>query len=222
MLALALLGSAAQRDPSVQWLFSAANLLSNLAGRKRPVIRFEHCLAPSDLGEVPRVTSMDVTISTQRAFIAVETKWSEAGLGGCSCAREGEGDPRIGFDCADRVYSRKIYWKTAADFLELEEARLSFEPCSLSVAYQVVRSIAAAWQLSRGRIAGFILIYDNTNPYFRSTNGWPGWPAILTQILNKQLRARFLFRAISWQDLIGKLPLPADVRLWAAEKHRLF
>jgi hypothetical protein len=221
MLALALLGSAAERDSSLRWFWDALNLPKKFSGHRKPFIRFEHCLAPSDLGEVPRVTKLDFTVRTEKAFVVVETKLSEPGLGTCSCAREGDGDPRAGFDCAARVRSRKLYWKAAHEFLGLEEVRLSFLPCPLSVAYQVVRNIAAARHLSRGRLAAFVLICDEANPYFRQTGHWPGWPHILAEVLRKHSGIGFYFRAMSWQHLVKNLPLTPILREWAREKHKL-
>src|ERR1700730_3858186 len=150
LLALSLLGSASQFDSSLSWFWSALSVPSNYCGRGRPSIRFEHCLAPSDLGEVPRVTKIDVTVASEGGFVAVETKWSERGLGICSCARDGDGDPRAGFDCAARVRSRTAYWQVAHEFFGLETVRLPFLPCALSAAYQAVRNVAAARHLSRG------------------------------------------------------------------------
>jgi hypothetical protein len=221
MLALSLIGSATQDDRSLRWLLDALNLPKKFSGHLKPSIRFEHGLAPSDLGEVPRVTKLDCTVETEKAFVVVETKWSEPGLGTCSCTREGDGNPRAGFDCAARVRSRKLYWKAAHEFLGLEEVRLSFLPCALSVAYQVVRNIAAARHLSRGRIAAFVLIYDETNPYFRQTGHWPGWPSLLAKTFACRQHPRFHFRSVSWQELIHRLPIEASVRSWAADKHRL-
>jgi hypothetical protein len=90
----------------------------------------------------------------------------------------------------------------------------------VSVAYQAVRNVAATRLLSGVRRGVFVLLYDNRNPYFRETGAWPGWPALLSATLSAQT-ARFLFKAISWQDLVHALPIPEDVRQWAAEKHGL-
>lgn len=221
LLALGLLGSAAEQDDSLRWFWDAANLPGYASHRQRPSIRFEHCLAPSDLGEAPRVTKVDLTIASEDTFVAVETKWSEPGLGVCSCVRDGDGDPRPGSDCAVRVRSRKAYWETARDLFDLGGIRLSFFPCSLSVAYQAVRNVAAARHLSRGRRSVFVLIHDETNPFFQRCGDWPGWPDMLNGILRKHARSSFFFQAVSWQSLISNLPLTPQVRRWAREKHRL-
>jgi hypothetical protein len=220
IIGLALLGVAAEHDPSFSWFWPALKLPLRLNGQ-RTYVRFEQALAPTDLSEVPRTTQIDITVSNENAFFAIETKWSEPGFPTCSCEREGTGNPGIGFDCAERVYARTAYWRTANRFLKLPEARLSFEPCFLSIVYQIVRNIAAACHLSRGRTAGFILLYDCKNPFFQRTGNWPGWPDILTALLRKQPRSNFYFRAASWQAVIDKLPLNPAVRDWARDKHRL-
>jgi hypothetical protein len=218
MLALSLLGNAAQNDDSLSWFWSALNLPFDFSNH--PVMRFEHCLAPSDLNEVPRTTKLDLSVSTRETFIAVETKWSEPGFGVCSCVKDGDGNPRAGFDCAARVRSRTAYWKVAQKFFGLEPVRLPLLPCSLSPFYQVVRNVAAAINLSRDRRAGFVLIYDETNPYFRQI-GRCGWPTMLTRLLKRFEHSGLCFRAVSWQRLIEQLPISESVREWAREKHRL-
>ncbi|MGI8420759.1 MAG: hypothetical protein ACR2MU_00605 [Gaiellaceae bacterium] len=65
-------------------------------------------------------------------------------------------------------------------------------------------------------------LYDANNPYFRSTNEWPGWSEVLPRTLaTADSNGLLKFRAISWQELVPALPLPAAVRAWAAEKNRL-
>ena len=219
MLGLSLLGNAAQNDPSLGWFSSAMNLPFDFS--RRPVLRFEHCLTPSDLNETPRTTKLDVTIATQQAFIAVETKWSEAGFGICSCIKDGDGNPSPGFDCCARVRSRTAYWQVSHQFFGLDAIRLPLLPCSLSVCYQAVRNVAAARCLSRDRCAGFVLIYDKANPYFRSTGRWHGWPIMLASRLLRFENSGLLFRTISWQEFVPQLPLTESVREWAREKHRL-
>ena len=221
LLALAVFGVALKHDKSFHWFWPAFDLSKRLAGLQNPVVRFEHALAPNDLNEQPRTTKLDVTLATEEAFIVIEGKWSEAGLGICSCAREGEGNPRRGSECARRVYSRTEYWRVAHRQFGLQPMRLSFEPCAISPCYQAVRNVAAAQRLARGRQAGFILLYDARNPYFKSTGAWPGWPAMLDSILRTDPNGRFLFRSLSWQSLIGRLDLPLTVRAWLRDKHCL-
>jgi hypothetical protein len=67
-----------------------------------------------------------------------------------------------------------------------------------------------------------VLLYDECNPYFRPTNDWPGWPDLLARTLADAERLELLwFRALSWQTLIGQLPLEDSAREWARRKHRL-
>ncbi len=218
VLAVSILGSAVERDPSLCWLADALNL-PPFADQQYPRVQFERALAPSDLGEVPRTTQLDFAVTSADRFIALEAKWSEPGLGSCSCSREGAGDPRTGFDCAYRVRSRRAYWNVAHKFLGLESVRMAFSPCTLSVFYQVVRNIAAAHRLSQGRLFAFVLVFDENNPCFRQTGVWPGWPHLLRSVLRQ--RSGLVFRAISWQRLVPFLPLSPEVRSWAWEKHRL-
>jgi hypothetical protein len=218
-LALSLFGHAAQNDNSLSWFWDALNLPIDFCSR--PLLQFEHCLESSDLGESPRVTKIDLSVATRDTFIAIETKWSEPGFGICSCVRDGDGDPRAGFDCSARVRSRTAYWETAHDFFGLEPVRLPLLPCSLSAAYQPIRLAAAARSLSRGRRAVFALIFDARSPYFAATGQWIGWPALLTSLLQRYEHSGLVFRAISWQALTPNLPLTATVREWARDKHRL-
>jgi hypothetical protein len=220
-LTLALFGAALQNDRSFHWLWTALSLSKRLAGLQTPLVKFEHLLAPSNLGEIPRTSQLDMTISTENASIVFEAKFSEAGLGKCSCAREGEGDPRPGFECAQRVYSRRRYWEVAEAMFGISGVRTAFEQCALSIAYQAIRSSAAAQYLAGDRVAAFILLFDNKNPYFRTTGKWPGWPALLTTLFARSKPAGFFFRAVSWQELVPQLPLDRTVREWAREKHRL-
>ena len=220
-LALALLGCAADRDPSFSWFWNALRLPHRV---KEPThYSFEHALDPIDLNEEPRVSQLDFVAETNRYFAAVECKWSEAGFGICSCAREKEGNPGAGGFCADRVIVRDKYWLTAQKVFGLPGERLPFLPCPISSSYQAIRTAAAARQLAgRHRQAVFVLLFDANNPYFCPTGAWPGWPALLEQTLAvKNTCSRFRFHAVSWQDLIRRLPLPPQVRTWAAEKHRL-
>jgi hypothetical protein len=221
ILGLSLIGGAAENEPSFGWFWPALGLPARLMNTRKTLIRFEQPLAATDLREFPRTTQIDITIANDRAFVAIETKWSEPGFPSCSCEREGTGNPGIGFDCAERVYARTAYWRTANRFLKLPEARLSFEHCFLSIVYQIVRNIAAACYLSRGRTAGFILLYDCKNPFFQRTGNWPGWPDILTALLRKHSGNHFYFRAASWQSIIDRLPVDSTIREWARDKHRL-
>ena len=220
-LALALLGCAAHRDPSLSWFWSALRLPKQL--QKATHYAFERALDSIDLNEAPRVSQVDFLAETSHYLAAVECKWSEAGFGICSCMREREGNPGAGGFCADRVIVRDKYWQTAQKVFGLPGERLPFLPCPISSSYQAIRTAAAARQLAgRHRQAVFVLLFDANNPYFRHTGAWPGWPALLRQtVVAKNTCSRFCFHAISWQQLIRLLPLPPQVREWALEKHRL-
>jgi hypothetical protein len=65
------------------------------------------------------------------------------------------------------------------------------------------------------------LLYDAGNPYFAPTGEWPGWPALLDQAVAGADPERFRFASVSWQELVPALPLDADARAWAADKHGL-
>jgi hypothetical protein len=65
----------------------------------------------------------------------------------------------------------------------------------------------------------FCLLYDARNPYFRPTGPWPGWHGELERLLARSKRVEF--RALSWQQLVPKLPLDERTREWAQRKHTL-
>ena len=220
LLALALLGSCSVEDPSLRWLSAALEIPTRgNAGEICPFV-FEHSLAPDDLGEEPRVTTIDYVARIGGVTIFAEAKWSErGGLGRCSCLRD-DGDPRPGGRCATRVETRDAYWQTAHRYFGLPLLRDALRPCSLSLAYQGVRTVAGARVLADDTPAVFALIFDRNNPYFCRTGKWPGWPNLLSSTLRQQ-PSSLLFRAISWQRLISLIPLPRDVRQWAREKHGL-
>ncbi len=220
-LALALLGNAARLDPSLSWFWRAFDLPAPL-GHQHPSFAFERSLSTFDLNEKPRATVLDFAVDGPNIFVAVETKWTEAGLGTCSCSQGGADSPDIGGYCSERVLSRKCYWQAAEQFFGLPAERLPLFGCPISPAYQAIRNVAAAQKLAAGkRPFGFILIYDQENPYFHTTGKWPGWPAILRAHLVGHERDGFYFRAISWQDLLIHLPLDERVRRWAMEKHQI-
>jgi hypothetical protein len=216
---LAILGAAAIRDPTLAWFWQAIGLLNLCGPDSRNLLRFEHALEPTDLGEYPRVTKLDLSVSNSAAFAAIETKWSEPGLGICSCLKDGDGNPAAGHYCASRVAGRSKYWRVAHENFGFERERLPLLPCGVSVAYQAVRSIAAARHLAGRRKAAFVLLFDDANPYFSKTGRWPGWPAILEATLADGWGLSY--RAISWRKLIPRLPLSSEILDWTESKHRL-
>ena len=221
ILSLGLLGAACRSDSSMRWFWESLDLPGYPATRQ-PLVAFERALAPTDLNEYPHTTQLDVCVDDPSCLLAVECKWTEQGMGTCSCARGGEGSPLPGGYCAQRVIDRPEYWLQARNFLNLASERLPLLPCQLSTVYQVVRNIAAVRHLAgKRRPCAFVLIFDALNPFFRATGKWPGWPAVLNACLQPHTGSSFFFRAISWQDLVGNLPIDGTVRAWAREKHRL-
>ena len=220
-LALTILGSAARLDPSFRWFWRAFDLPAP-SNRQNPSFWFERSLPPSLLNEKPRATVLDFAVDNPGCFAAVETKWTEQGLGVCSCASRNDGGPDAGGYCAARVVNRKYYWQVAEELFGLSTARLPLFGCPISPAYQAIRNVAAAQKLADGkRPFTFVLLYDAENPYFRATRTWPGWPAVLRTHLNGHEKSGFYYRACSWQNLLPKLPLDGQIRHWTREKHRL-
>ncbi len=227
VLALGLLGPASKRDPSLAWL--SLVLGSEIGTLTSPPI-FEYSVEPTLLREAPRVTSIDFSVQTSEVVVCAEIKWSERGLGSCSCSmdedetsvpppgvEEDDGEPAIA-ECSQRVLKREAYWQAAREIFNLPD-RKPGRYCPISTAYQAIRNVAAARAMAAGRRAVFALIFDERNPYFSKCGDWPGWPAVLASALPD--RTDFHFRAVSWQQLVRNLPLDENARTWAREKHRL-
>jgi hypothetical protein len=219
-LAVGLLGVAAQRDPSLAWLWEALAPLPAPAA-EAPAIDFEHVVAPELLGERPRQTSIDVLIDDPSVVVAIETKWREHGVGACLCRGGGVG-PAAGERCSRRVEQRDAYWDAAEALLGVA-GREPGGPCPISPAYEAVRHAAAVRALAGPkRPAVLALLYDADNPYFASGEHWPGWPELLEEAAAAHADpAEFRFAAISWQELVGLMPLDDETRAWVAEKHGL-
>jgi hypothetical protein len=221
-LSLALLGGALSLAPSLNWFRDAFEI------EWRPTSRtarasFERGLARSDLNEEPRTTQLDFAVEDSSCFVAVESKWCEQGFDVCSCLRSSEGTHLPGGYCSDRVLNRPRYWDAARDFFGLPPERLPLLPCQIAPVYQVLRNVAAARQLAGvNRSFGFVLLFDQNNPYFRPTGSWPGWPAVLRTHFERHKSQRFFFRAVAWQQLISRLPLDPNIRGWARVKHLLY
>lgn len=219
-LSLALLGSAVHNDVAMSSLWRTLGMQRTVRPNQAARIAFEYALDPSDLHEAPHVTTIDFLATTAEVVAVVECKWSEKGMGTCSCIKDGDGSPQPGNTCASRVAARTAYWDTAHRDFGFPTARCPSLFCPVSVAYQAVRNVAAMRLLTGMRRGVFGLLYDDRNPYFRETGAWPGWPALLSATLSSQMSGS-IFKAISWQDLVRSLPIPVDVREWAAEKHQL-
>lgn len=215
LIALGLLGVAAKLDPSLSWLWDALGPLPP-ATTSLPKHSFEHTLAPEVLGEHPRQTSVDFFVDDPAALLCIEAKWTEAGIGACSCGNA----EALFSDCSDKVRERNAYWETAKDIFGLP-ARKDGAPCSLSFTYQAVRNVAAALALAaEGQQPVFGLLYDADNPYFAGCGDWPGWLAALHATLDGA-GAPVRFAAASWQELMEVAPLDASAAAWASEKHGL-
>ena len=220
-LALALLGVAAKVDPSLHWFWDSLQLPFQVDTTRPSSCSFEFPLDQHDLNEKPRVSQLDFLVRHRAACASVEVKWEEA-LGSCSCLRQCEGSPLPGAHCAARVYDRAAYWTVAREVFGLPAKRSPCLPCPISPIYQIVRNVAAVRHLAGDRRpAVFVLLYDARNPFYCRTGDWPGWPAMLSSVLNASESTQFCFRALSWQQLIARLPLPSSVKAWAREKHCL-
>jgi hypothetical protein len=204
VLAITLVASATCADPSLQWL--SGDLRS-----RRPLSLFEVELAPEVLHEWPRQTSIDWLVLDSDNVITAEAKFTERGLGRCSCERRDVGL------CSRRVLERP-YWDVASRDMAL----LREQPpacCTLSLAYQAVRNVAAAQAVAaRRRSTTFVLLYDARNPYFAGARAWPGWVKMLSRLMT---HSRTTFSSLSWQELLARVDLDQQVKSWAAEKHGL-
>lgn len=209
MLALALLGVAEAVDPTLRWI---ADLTGADLGRA--TARFEYALEPHLLAEHPRTTTVDYAVTGSRAVICLEAKWTEAGMGACSC---GTTQPGVG-RCAARVIAREHYWSAARE--------LGIQPgadgaCGTGLAYQAVRLIAAADALNAANggtgSAHVVLAFDAENPMFAGHGDWPGWASVMANATHP----RVTVIAVPWQQLVSTLPLDPGTRAWAREKFTL-
>ena len=200
VLALALVAAAEAAQPNGSWLPHVRSAATATI--------FEVELGSRVLNERPRKTSLDVVMCAPEHLVVGEAKFTEAGLGRCSCERRDEGV------CSPRVEERP-YWDIAR-----RELGLRRQPgrCAVSLAYQAVRNVAAAAALARGRQVEFVLFHDTRNPYFTGAGEWPGWVAVLTGLMAP---SRVRFSAVSWQALLGRTALDPGVVAWAREKHGL-
>jgi hypothetical protein len=212
VLAIALLAAASRADASLQWLPGERRSRHPDARCLRgPLALFEVELAPAVLRERPRQTSLDWLVLDRHNVIAAEAKFTERGLGQCSCKGREAGL------CSERVLQRP-YWCVASKDMRLHRDA-SRTRCHLSLAYQAVRNVAAAQAIAAGRRStAFLLLYDARNPYFAGSRAWPGWIRMLSQLMT---RSATTFMPLSWQGLLGCAPVDGQVRVWAREKHGL-
>jgi hypothetical protein len=202
MLALVLLAAATRADRTLQWLPGNSEL-------RGPLTLFEVELAPTVLNERPRQTSLDWLALDREHVIAAEAKFTERGFGRCSCELRDAGL------CSERALERP-YWDVASRDMALDRRA---GRCSLSLAYQAVRNVAAAQAIAAGRRrSAFLLLYDIRNPYFAGEGTWPGWITMLTHLMADSTTP---FVPLSWQNLLATVDVDSPVKRWAAEKHGL-
>ena len=229
VVAVALLGSAIERDPRLVWLSEVLDLPP--AKESVPDVTFEYELDPQTLSEEPHVTNIDLLVEDHDLVICVEAKLWEQGLGSCRCGKE-KSEPEMSDHtteqeptpaqeraaCSRRIVERPAYWSAAREVLALPE-RTEGAPCPIAACYQAVRNIAAARALAGGRHAVFALFHDARNPYFSKCGEWPGWPTALNDLVREE--SDVAFRSCSWQRLLASGVVPGDVVVWAREKHGL-
>lgn len=217
MLGVGLLGVAATRDRSLAWLWDALAPLPPPAD-ETPPFEFARAVDPKLLGERPRQTTFDLLVDDPAVVIGVETRWREHGVDACRCRGDGVG-PLEGERCSRTIERREAYWEAATDVLGLGARELG-APCPISPVFDVVRHAAALCALARGkRPAALALVYDADNPYYAVSGEWPGWAALLADAIARGDELHFT--AISWQELVPRLPLDEPTREWAADKHGL-
>ena len=118
---------------------------------------------------------------------------------------------------------RTAYWEAAAELLGLPTARAGRSlPDQPGLRGGAPAAAAARALAGPDRPAVLALVYDANNPYFAGLGDWPGWPAMLRAAVEASADpAAFRFSAISWQELVPRLPLDDATRAWAREKHGL-
>jgi hypothetical protein len=201
VLAIALLAAATSADPSLRWLRRPYD--------NRAVATFFEVVLTSDLlNERPRQTAIDWLVLTDQAVLVAEAKFTELGLGGCSCVQRGAGV------CSPRVLERP-YWEVAEREMGLTRDTNS---CQLGLAYQAVRNVAAARAIAGSRKSTFLLLYDARNPYFAGAGSWPGWVTMLSSLMSGSTTT---FASLAWQEIVEAARVGESVRGWAREKHGL-
>ena len=146
--------------------------------------------------------------------------WSASGRSRVS-ARAGCGDAAAAVGgCSAKVLGRDRYWQTANEVFGLPERQAGkparraspTRPCATS------RLRSRSRNMARNRRSG-----SSTTRRTRSSPAageWPGWPAALRTTLD-DVGAPVRFAAVSWQELLGVLPLDPAAAAWASEKHGL-
>jgi hypothetical protein len=211
VLLLALLGPAIENDPSLESLWRVPGVLGPVGELKSA--QFEFTVSPELLHEQPRRTALDWLVIGDQLVLAAEAKFTEQGLGRCSCPERDNGQ------CSSAVLSRH-YWDVAKEQFGWSGSSTA-GTCPLSLAYQAVRNVAAAAALTGPppQLGAFALFYDERNPYFAGAGEWPGWAGVLEAELGNAPDVQF--SAVSWQELLTATSIPDAVRTWAEEKHGL-
>lgn len=211
---IGLLGPARKADPNLEQFLAALGGLPVSGGAVTST--FESSVAPQLLRETGQTTAVDLLIETATMVLCVEAKVREPGVDRCDC-------PHDGAVCNAKRSSRPRYWASAKENFGLPDHRVAGQPCPLHVGYQAIRNAAAARAIAgQDRLAVFVLLYDELNPYFRPTGTWPGWSAVLTEQVGANADSEiFAFRPLSWQQLAPQLPLDPATRSWASQLHRL-
>jgi Restriction Endonuclease associating with ARP len=191
-LALGLLGPAALHSrETLDWLFEPVGFMPPLG--QRVLWQFEYSVGFGLLHERPRTTDIDLLVSGEAGVACLEAKFTETSMGHRSCAGRTVGA------CDQRVLSRP-YWAVARRVFELQGPTPG-KPCQLDLAYQAVRNVAAAIELSGLRqVAAVGLLYDARNPYFAGADRWPGWASVLQRLARDP--GAVALKAFSWQELI--------------------
>jgi hypothetical protein len=200
VLAIVLLAAATKADPALSWLPGHETI------GPEPLTLFEVELAEHVLNERPRQTSLDWLVLGSDGVAAAEAKFTETGFGVCSC----RGKP----ECSVKVLERP-YWRVASRELGFRKGMNG--GCALSLAYQPIRNMAAAEAIAgRTRQPSFLLLYAARNPYFSGAGSWEGWVAALEGLIQY---GAIGFKALSWQQLLGRVRMDPAVTRWAYEKH---
>ena len=149
---------AIDRDPSLEWLWEAAGAPAVLGDVQDT--QFEVTVPAELLNERPRQTAVDWLVTREQAVLAFEAKFTEQGLGRCSCSGREYGQ------CSDAVLSRP-YWTVVEEELGWTRATEP-APCPVSLAYQAVRNLAAAsWQ----RLLAFAPLPDSVRQWAEEKHG---------------------------------------------------
>lgn len=208
------------------WYLGKLNVLAGLDTDDGGVAFFETGQAPTEvlleypvnyLGEIEqRSTSVDLFM-VGMTRVAVECKFSEAGVGDCSRPKLRPGHPAYEREHCDGSYTyqrgrtercsltsiRVRYWEYIPQLFDWRPD-VDHPRCPIRYTYQLVRNVLAA--CVRGDVvapngAHALVLYDHRNPAFQ-----PGGDGMIAfkQVVTA-LRDRSLLRRCSWQRLLARL-----------------